>query len=229
MVTILTLMYFFNGCVFLTLAIITFLQFYKYHFKNDLYLSLFFLSISWVYPLILFIPFVPENESLLLYIQLGANVLIPFSMIFINIFVDLSLFNQRTYFSRIVIFCSGIALGLIFGSPSLHGEWRNTAYGPYFTISFDKPQETIGLIILLCIGAITALRFLILGVRIFKKEQKHQIFRITKIILLLFFSGGIISPLFAAIKRFYPYYFNGLDFMLLSLIYIFIIIIYRKH
>ncbi len=79
------MLFFLGGIIFWCLAILAFREYRRLKFKNDLFLALFFLSIGWLFPIVLVFPYSSPDPPTL-FIGVGANLLISIGIVFMNLF-----------------------------------------------------------------------------------------------------------------------------------------------
>jgi hypothetical protein len=74
MVGLIDIFYFSGGIIFWVLGFLTFREYLKNRFKNELYLSLYFFSIGWLFPLIIFAPYNSGNDTFVHFLLIGARL-----------------------------------------------------------------------------------------------------------------------------------------------------------
>lgn len=229
MISMIDLLYFIDGVIMWVLAILCFREYTRFRFLNNLFLGFVFVSLGWLFPLILFFPFDPANLSSNFLFMYGANLLIPITLLFFNLFIDISLFNRFKFITPILSIISGYQLGWVIYHDSSY-VYIETFYGDIMTMQIISDNELILLNSLLLTISVTIFRFLFYAYKFYKKSKQNFPYSkdITKFLLIMAL-GALLWIFGVILKREFPYYLYGIDFLGLAISYSVLIFYYIRN
>ncbi|MHA1777402.1 MAG: hypothetical protein ACTSWC_11555 [Promethearchaeota archaeon] len=190
-------------------------------FRSDIYLGLFFAICGWIYPALFFYPF---SESSALFYTYWANFLIPLNTCFLTFFLDKIVFDRLRIPSFIYTILSGISLGLYLTTEGIKIRPVQSAYGIFYTAIFEGLYVQIFLYITYLMIFALILRFFYLGYKFYRLHLPY-----VRNFFIIMGSGYFFWLFLNILKRIFPYYLYGLDFLMISLAYMLIMIGYFKN
>jgi hypothetical protein len=232
---IIDLFYFIGGLIFWILGLLTFREYKKNKFKNELYLSLYFFGVGWLFPLILFFPYDPTNEASINFIKflfIGANATIPLVVIFLNLFIDYTVYEGQSSWIHLNQFIGGGITFMVFG---LVGEIKfnpiTTDFGDYIVLDLGDSGDLASYVFLMVyvIVILNLVRFGIVGIRLAKRNANNENYKMVRRVILLMFSGLFLWIIISLLKQFYYPILIGVDFIVNALFYAFLVFYYIKH
>ncbi|MHA1674925.1 MAG: hypothetical protein ACTSYI_15015 [Promethearchaeota archaeon] len=238
MVGLIDIFYFSGGLLFWILGILTFREYKKNRFKNELYLSLYFLGVGWLFPLILFFPYDPTNEASINFIKflfIGANATIPLVVIFLNLFIDYTVYEGQSSWTHLNLYIGGGITFLVFTLVDfLEFIPITTVFGEaeYIIMNVDENSPSLVRFVFLMVYVIVILnlvRFGVVGIRLAKRNANNENYKMVRRIIMLMFTGLFLWILISLLKREYPRYLIGVDFIVNALFYSLLVVYYIRH
>lgn len=190
-------------------------------FRSDIYLGLFFVVCGWIFPIVFFYPF---SESSAQYYTYWANFLIPINTCLLTYFLDEIVFDKLKFPSFIYTVLSGISLGIYLTNEGVKIQPVESAYGKFYTGVFETTPVQIFLNITYLMILSLNIRFFYLAIK-FHRLRKPYVRRF----FILIGAGYLFWLVLTILKRIFPYYLYGLDYLIMSLVYLFITIGYLRN
>ena len=228
MYSVIDLFYISGSVIFWVLGVICFYEAIKMKFWNDFFLGVFFLTIGWLFPLLIFKNTNVENEKFIYFLISSANLGIPMSAVFLHLFLDYSISGRTSWFTQFIILFGGFINGFFMANNQIETEWISTFYGQYYTIKYTSAlgQVTFTFLFILVISAF--IRFIQRALKTIKQNQNRENYIQSRNFLRLMVGGLSLWICFTLLKRIWPYYLYGLDYLVVSIFYLFLLIFYLK-
>ncbi len=222
--------FFIGGVLFWILGIFTLREYMRFKFKNDLFLALFFFSIGWILPIVIFFPFSSQTHpGISLAIGLGANLMLPFGQLFLSLFVDTTFDDETSLYSKILIFFVGFIEGIFLFNGEFSLIPKDSLYGSAYMVSFSSDVSQFVLTIGLLLIFLTYIRLLFVSLKNTQKQKKEGNYsKELRVVFVLMFFGGFFWVVLTSIKQFYTYYLLGIDIFVMSIFYFFMLRYYLK-
>ncbi|MCK5345313.1 MAG: hypothetical protein KAR20_18010, partial [Candidatus Heimdallarchaeota archaeon] len=185
---IIDLFYFSGGIIFWILGILTFREFRKNRFKNELYLSLYFFGVGWLFPLIVFFPYNAANEQFIKFLFIGANATIPLVVIFLNLFLDYTVYEGQSSWIHLNQFIGGGTTFVVFTLiGSLEFKPISTIFGEYIILDLETSDPLARYVFLLVyvIVVVNLIRFGIVGIQLAKRNANNDNYKMVRRVVLL--------------------------------------------
>ncbi|MCF2141164.1 MAG: hypothetical protein K9W44_13985 [Candidatus Lokiarchaeota archaeon] len=190
-------------------------------FRSDIYLGLFFAVCGWIYPGVLFFPI---NEISAKYYTFWANFLIPINTCLLTYYLDKIVHNQLRFPSFIYSILTGVFLGVYLTTESISIKPVISAYGVFYTGIFETPLIKFFLLLIYLMIFSLNLRFFYLSYKFSKLKLKH----IPRFFITMGL-GYLFWLILTNVKRIYPYYLYGIDYLAMSLVYTIIMVGYINN
>ena len=234
MVGLIDIFYFTGGIIFWVLGFLTFREYLKNRFKNELYLSLYFFSIGWLFPLIIFVPYNTGNtgNDFVHFLLIGANATIPLVLIFLNLFLDYTVYEGNSGWNLVIQFFSGGTFFMtILSADSLVYDTISTVFGEYTIINIESSSDLAIIVfyMLYLLMIVIVIRFIIIGIKLAKRNVNNENFLNVRRIILFMFAGQFFWIIISLLKRSFPEYLIGVDFLIISLFNMVLVFYYVKH
>lgn len=226
--TIIDILFFTGGIIFWCLGILTFREYFRLKFKNDLFLGLFFIAIGWLFPIVLIFPY-SSPTNLTRIIGIGATLLIPLAVVFLNLFVDFTVGNKISLITAITMVLSGLIDGLLIAQESFPMRHVDSIYGDAYLLQYNSEfaNPAFWAIFVICVIVVSRIFYNARKFRIKRKQNSSSPKESTSILYLMSF-GGAFWVLFALMKQSFAEYLMGLDMLFISIFYLITLTFYIK-
>ncbi len=233
-INLIDLFYFIGGIIFWLLGVLTFKEYLKNRFKNELYLSLYFFAVGWLFPLIIFFPYNATNERFIKFLFIGANAIIPLIVIFLNLFLDYTVYEGQSSWNHMIQFVGGGTTFMVFMLvDDIEFKTIPTEFGDYIILDLDMdasgPIARYVFLLVYVLVFVNLIRFGIIGIQLAKRNANNENYKMVRRVVLLMFSGLFLWILISLLKRAYPQYLIGVDFIVNALFYLLLVVYYIRH